>query len=160
MSDSTEVTNGSGGGGRLATFAGMLGGKLGVAVIAIGLVVLFLGWNGAASFNDLRQQFPYLISGGLAGLSLVVIGAALLIVDGARSERVALQASIEELRHSIEGLSLGAPALTGVDDEAVVLGTSSFHAVDCRMVQGRDMPVGSREEALADGKTACRICTP
>ena len=152
---------------RLAHFASMLGGKLGVAVIAIGLVAIFLGWNGAASFNDIRQQFPYLISGGLAGLALVVVGAALLVVDGARSDRAALQASIEELRHAIEASAASAASAASssasaavVGDDLVVLGASSFHTRDCRMVQGRDMPVGSREAAVADGKTACRICTP
>lgn len=147
---------------RVARFASMLGGKLGVAVIAVGFVAIFLGWNGAASFNDLRQQFPYLISGGLAGLALVVVGAALLVVDGARSDRAALQASLDELRHAIEASSASASSVAVSSDggEAVVLGASSFHRTDCRMVQGRDMPSGSREAAVADGKTACRICTP
>ena len=147
---------------RLARFASMLGGKLGVAVIAVGFVAIFLGWNGAASFNDLRQQFPYLISGGLAGLALVVVGAALLVVDGARSDRAALQASLEELRHAIEaaGASSASASIVATGEAPVVLGASSFHTPSCRMVQGRDMPLGSREEAVADGKAACRICTP
>ena len=147
---------------RLARFASMLGGKLGVAVIAVGFIAIFLGWNGAASFNDLRQQFPYLISGGLAGLALVVVGAALLVVDGARSDRAALQASLDELRHAIEAsaASAAAPAAMAVGEDLVVLGASSFHRTSCRMVQDRDMPLGSREAAIADGMAACRICTP
>ena len=151
---------------RVARLASMLGGKLGVAVIAVGLVAIFLGWNGAASFNDLRQQFPYLISGGLAGLALVVVGAALLVVDNARADRAALQASLEELRHAIEAAaassaSVSATTAAAADaGELVVLGTSSFHRPDCRMVQGRDMPLGARESAAAEGLAACRICTP
>ena len=147
---------------RLARFASMLGGKLGVAVIAVGFVAIFLGWNGAASFNDIRQQFPYLISGGVAGLALVVVGAALLVVDGNRSDRAALQASLDELRHAIEaaGASSASATIAASGEAPVVLGASSFHTPDCRMVQGRDMPLGSREEAVADGKAACRICTP
>ena len=151
---------------RLARFASMLGGKLGVAVIGVGFVAIFLGWNGAASFNFLPQQLPYVISGGLAGLALVVVGAALLVVDGARSDRAALQASIEELRLAIEtsGASTAQAVATaaGSDDgdDLIVLGASSFHTPSCRMVQGRDMPLGSREAAVADGMTACRICTP
>ena len=150
---------------RLARFASMLGGKLGVAVIGIGFVAIFLGWNGAASFNFLPQQLPYVISGGLAGLALVVVGAALLVVDGARSDRAALQASIEELRLAIEtsgtsSVIAAAPAAAAAGEDVVVLGASSFHTAECRMVQGRDMPLGSREAAVADGMTACRICTP
>ena len=149
---------------RLGQFASMLGGKLGVAVIAVGLGVIFLGWNGAASFNFLPQQFPYLISGGIAGLALVVIGSALLVVDGARSDRAALQASIEELRLALEASAASAAQVVSTvahgDDGLVVLGASSFHLTSCRMVQGRDMPMGSKEAAVADGKAACRICTP
>ena len=44
-----------------------------------GLAVIWAGWNGAASYNDLRKQFPYLISGGVTGLALVIIGVGLMV---------------------------------------------------------------------------------
>src|SRR5688500_14157059 len=94
---------------RVARFASQLGGKLGVAVCVVGFVLIFLGWNGAASFNFLPQQFPYLISGGIAGLALVAVGAALLVIEAARAERAELQGSIEDLRRAVESLgSVGA----------------------------------------------------
>ena len=155
-------------GNRLATFAGQLGGKLGVAVCIIGFVVIFLGWNGAASFNDLRQQFPYVISGGIAGLAMVALGAALLVIEAARAERAELQGSIEDLRRAIEGLgSLSSngqtatmPAAAGATD-LVVAGSASYHRPDCRLVSGREqstlMTIGDAEE---QGLAACRICAP
>ena len=149
-------------GGRLATFAGQLGGKLGVAVCIIGFVVIFLGWNGAASFNDVRQQFPYLISGGIAGLAMVALGAALLVIEAARAERAELQSSIEDLRRAIEAIGAAtAPAATAASGDVVVIGSSSYHRPDCRLVSGRDqMATASAGEAEAQGLAACRICKP
>src|SRR3954462_3789763 len=92
---------------RFARFVSQLGGKLGVAVLLVGFVVIFLGWNGAGSFNDVRQQFPYLISGGIAGLAFVIMGAALLVIEAARAERAELQASLLELRDALEGIGSG-----------------------------------------------------
>jgi hypothetical protein len=155
-------------GNRISAFVGQLGGKLGVAVSIIGFVVIFLGWNGAASFNDLRQQFPYLISGGVAGLALVALGAALLVIEAARAERAELQSSIEDLRRAIE--SLGAASdnghgsastpLAGSPD-LVVIGSSSYNRPECRLVAGRDqVQLVTRAEADEQGLTACRICNP
>ena len=48
-----------------------LGGQLGVGLCALGFLLVFLGWNGAASVDRIQSQFPYLISGGIAGLCFV-----------------------------------------------------------------------------------------
>ena len=43
-----------------------------------GFVVMFLGWYGASRSYPEVAQIPYIISGGLFGLALVVVGALLL----------------------------------------------------------------------------------
>lgn len=43
----------------------------------IGLLVIIIGWWGAAHSPFLFQQVPYLISGGLLGLALVILGSFL-----------------------------------------------------------------------------------
>jgi len=148
---------------RFTRFVAQLGGKLGVAVLLIGFVVIFLGWNGAASFNDLRQQFPYLISGGIAGLALVAVGAALLLVEALRTERAELQASVDDLRRAIEAMSASAPAAASASvgaSDLVVAGRGSYHRQDCRLVQGRDdrLPLITIDEANEQGLSGCRIC--
>ncbi|MDQ3294205.1 MAG: hypothetical protein M3527_07130, partial [Actinomycetota bacterium] len=75
-----------------------LGGQLGVGLCVAGFLLVFLGWNGAASRNAVPAQFPYLLSGGIAGLSLVVVGTGMLVVQNQRADRVALQATVESLR--------------------------------------------------------------
>ena len=169
---SHDATPAPGGGpfARVTSFVGRLGGKLGIGVAVLGFLVIFLGWNGAASFNDLRQQFPYLISGGLAGLGFVTIGAALLIVENSRKERAELIAAVTELTRAVEGMSTppGAhsagstwPLVVSVLSGQVVAGASSFHRPDCRLLEGRTgITAMEVEEAEAQGLAPCRVCEP
>lgn len=48
-----------------------------IALLA-GFVLMFLGWWGASRTFRQIEQIPYLISGGLIGLGLVVVGTLLL----------------------------------------------------------------------------------
>jgi hypothetical protein len=52
--------------------------------VAAGFVTIYFAWNGAAELNHLAGQFPYLVSGGLAGLALVSAGCALWIIQTSR----------------------------------------------------------------------------
>jgi hypothetical protein len=49
-----------------------------IAVI-LGFAVMVLGWVGAARTAREIEQIPYLISGGLIGLALVMVGGLLLV---------------------------------------------------------------------------------
>src|SRR3954470_23446900 len=121
---------------RIGRFVGRLGGKLGIAVSLVGFLLIYLGWNGAGSFNDIRQQFPYLISGGIAALAFVIIGAALLVIEAARAERAELQVTLLELREALEGVGSPAPAAMRAlpSGDLVVAGASSYHRSTCRLV--------------------------
>src|SRR3954470_4621568 len=66
---------------------GAFGGSLGLVVVAAGLLVIGIGWNRAAGAGGdingiptLSAQLPWLLSGGILGLGLVVFGAALLVL--------------------------------------------------------------------------------
>src|SRR5438309_11689748 len=45
-------------------------------LIPLGIVLVLLGWYGASHTTRLFEEIPYLISGGLFGLVLVVVGGA------------------------------------------------------------------------------------
>ena len=146
-----------------------LGGQAGILLALVGFVLLFLGWNGAASYNFLPAQFPYLISGGLAGLALVVLGAALLIVQNAREERAILLHALAEIREAVERSAVGsngAAAPTALLSQAeaaglVVAGGSSFHRPSCRLVEGRGaLQTMTVHQAEAAGLDPCRSCEP
>src|SRR5688572_10282696 len=143
-----------------------LGGQLGIGYIVAGLALIFLGWNGAASYDRAESQIPYLISGGLAGLALVIVGAGLLVVQALRAGRNATAAEIADLREAVERLASGggAPAprvAGGSGDVGVIAGPSSYHRDDCRLVEGQTGAVPMfRAEAKERGLAPCRICDP
>jgi hypothetical protein len=83
-----------------------LGGQLGVGLCALGFLLVFLGWNGAASVDRIPSQFPYLISGGVAGLCFVVLGVGMIVVQNQRADRAALQVTLRELQASLERAGL------------------------------------------------------
>jgi hypothetical protein len=135
-----------------------LGGKLGLLFCVAGLALIWAGWNGAATYNDIRKQFPYLISGGIAGLALVVIGVGLMVIQSQRADRVQLEANLTELRLILERMT-GVAATNGSSDAAlVVAGPNAYHRPGCKLVAGRDLPKITAEQATAAGLEPCRAC--
>jgi peptidoglycan/LPS O-acetylase OafA/YrhL len=49
----------------------------GVLIALAGFAVIGMGWWGASGTKYVYQEIPYVISGGIFGASLVVVGAAL-----------------------------------------------------------------------------------
>ena len=138
-----------------------LGGKLGLLFCLAGLGVIWSGWNGAASYNDIRKQFPYLISGGIAGLALVIIGVGLMIIQSQRADRVQLEANLSELRAILDRVTSG-PAANGAgsDVATVVAGPNAYHRPSCKLVAGRDLRKMTPEQAATAGLDPCRTCRP
>jgi hypothetical protein len=144
-----------------------LGGLLGIAYCIAGFVLIFLGWNGTASNDRETEQIPYIVSGGIAGLGLVVVGSALIVAHSLRTDRVELRGAIEDLRAAVErsGAAAGVATTTGSDEgvesEAVLAGSESYHRPGCALVAGQTTAVAmTRAEATAAGLTACRVCRP
>jgi hypothetical protein len=139
------------------------GAKLGVLFCLAGFVLIFLGWNGAASVNSLPAQFPYLISGGIAGLGLVILGAILVSVDSRRDDSHRMELMLTEVRDALARLAPPPEAEetdTGTGPR-VVVGQTSFHRPGCRLLEGREgLKEMSIEAARARDLIACRVCEP
>jgi len=153
-------------------------GLLGIGYCIVGFLLVFLGWNGAASKDDTPGQFPYLISGGIAGLGLIVLGAALVVAHSLRTDRVELRGAIDDLRAAVErggGGSTAAPAAVSVGaapagaaapvgppgSAIVISGADSYHRPGCTVVEGQSGAVSvTIAEAVSAGRTPCRICNP
>lgn len=139
------------------------GARLGVLFCLGGFVLIFLGWNGAASSDRLPSQFPYLISGGIAGLGLIVLGAALIVVESRREDQHRLEQAISTLRETMERIA-PEPEEEVVDTGTgprVVVGHTSYHRPGCRLLEARgELPELSWEAASARGLIACRVCEP
>jgi hypothetical protein len=138
-----------------------LGGKAGLALVGLGLLLIGIGWNGAAGQLSVVAQLPYLVSGGLLGLAVVVLGAAVLVLQSAREDRVALEAKLDLLAEAV--LEAGAARSDAPRDLSglVVAGTASYHTPSCRLVDGREQTTYlTPEEAQARRLKPCRVCTP
>jgi hypothetical protein len=138
---------------------GKLGGLLSLGFVAVGLLVIGLGYNGAAGHLDLRAQFPYLLSGGFVGLSMVVFGTGLMVNQSAREDRQRMEAVLLQILDAQQPAgTTRAPA--GVEG-LFAAGSASFHTPTCRLVDGREeVTYVTASEAAARSLKACRVCQP
>lgn len=49
----------------------------GIVIVLAGFAAIGLGWYGASGTKYVYQEIPYVVSGGIFGVALVVVGAAL-----------------------------------------------------------------------------------
>jgi hypothetical protein len=148
---------------------GRLGGQLGIGLCLLGFLVIFFGWNGAASQDYLPAQLPYLISGGAAGLGIVVVGAALVVVQNHRADRARLEAVLERLAAANERQGAGTAGLNGHAAAGapaglgghVVAGDSSYHRLDCTLHEAREAAhLVPLEDVVTSRLEPCRVCRP
>jgi hypothetical protein len=145
---------------------------LGWILIALGALAIFLGWFGVSGQSLTAKQLPYLVSGGLTGVALIVVGAAFLATDNVRREVArldSLQRKVDDL-YALLVLEPPQPA-TGTDDKAaadveptglVALPTgTTFHRPDCSLVAGKADAAPVDDAAIAArALTPCPVCDP
>lgn len=51
----------------------------GIVLMPVGLVLVLIGYLGASGSTDFSAQIPYLLSGGVLGLGVTIVGAALFL---------------------------------------------------------------------------------
>jgi hypothetical protein len=137
------------------------GRVLGLVFCVAGFTTIGFGWNGAAKTALVDMQFPYLISGGLAGVALVLLGVGLLILAQVRSERLKLVEELQKVGSVISRAVAASPAAGASPDGRVVAGKSTYHLPGCPLVEGKSeldfVTVGA---AKAGGLSPCRVCHP
>lgn len=147
----------------------MIGGGL---LATLGLTFIVLGWGGASRTPNLFEQIPYLISGGLGGLALVVLGGLAYFaywmtrnVQATHAQADAMRdamARIEDLLASGGGIARapGAVPVARTNGKPFVTTAkgSMFHRPDCVVVAGKGdlTPVAGSESDLVP----CKICEP
>lgn len=136
---------------------------VGAILLPTGLVVIVLGWYGAAKTPYQYDQLSYVVSGGLLGLGLTFAGGFLYFGSWmarlATDQRETSARLAETLAILASGVSPGAPSATDKHDVHVIVGSgTTVHRADCDLIAGRDdlHPLGNDRSGL----TACRICRP
>lgn len=73
----------------------------GLIIIAVGFGLIAFTWGKVAALVDVALQLPYLASGGLAGIGLILLG--LLVTNLAVKRREALERSrqLDEIREAL-----------------------------------------------------------
>ena len=122
----------------------------------LGAVALFLGWYGVSGTPVPAKQLPYLVSGGLTGVALVVLAAAFFAAEDVRRQLTELKDVAAKVDRLYDLLTEPEAAETVVP--VVVEGGSSLHRPGCRLVAGK----AAREatEGERSGLTPCRVCRP
>ncbi len=134
---------------------------VGSLLAPLGVVLIVLGWLGAAHTPILQEEIAYGISGGLVGLAFVIVGSFLYFshwqtqqIRETRAQTFQLSGELQSMQSAlaalVSSLVQGQPALL----VATPSGTIS-HRPDCSVVKSRTdlKPAGAE-------LSACRICQP
>jgi hypothetical protein len=147
----------------------------GGVLMPLGVILVFIGWYGAAHTTRLFEEIPYLISGGLLGIVLSTIGAALYfgywltrIVAGER-QMIEVLARMEARLDGAAAEGNGVASKTGARASAASAskGTfvatrtgSMFHRPDCPVVADRPQSELRTVKLPATSMSPCKLCAP
>ena len=158
----------------------------GALLLPFGIAVIIIGWHGAAYGNVDQKQIPYLISGGILGLAIVIVGCFFfwahwlyrLHEQAEIHHEEVLQEQREMMKSLIDALatggsrvaagsapeSLSVPVSTngravGRTFVATATGTN-FHTAGCPMVANRGGSLRTISEQEAGDMKPCRVCEP
>jgi hypothetical protein len=142
-----------------------MGRVLGLTFITLGFVFIFFAWNGAAEQNFIQGQFPYVLSGGITGMALVVLGSLLLFLSTIRAERELMSEKLDEvvrlLGRNLAGLQFSSSNGGSELAQKVVAASSHYHRGECRILEGKTgLITVSLQQAISEGLQACRVCDP
>ena len=132
-----------------------------------GAVMLFLGWWGVSGTATIGEQMPYVASGSLPGVALVVAAAIVLMSESTQRSTQRTDALIAELHQLlVEDVLVEAPvteSAAGASPAGIVaLNTGElYHQADCALVVGKTgvLPA-SAAEIDQRHLAACPICEP
>lgn len=147
-----------------------------VGWVCIGVAAVFVlaGYLGVSREAIVAKQLPYLISGGIGGIVLAVVGAYLLGTEDLRRDLARLdrlERMVAEL-HAVLLTRPDAPPVTGAADEVSVGARNGhalyalpdgqvFHRAGCTMIEGKaSVRAVNRTTIRRRGLAPCPMCEP
>jgi hypothetical protein len=94
---------------------------VGIGVTIVGFLLITFAWAQISGEEFVPLQMPYLVSGGLTGIGLILVGMALAAVQSQRIEGAARAQQIERVAASVAALR---EALIPTDDDAMSVATT------------------------------------
>ena len=77
---------------------------LGIGVAVLGFVLLAIAWGGVAGEDNVAFQVPYLVSGGLVGMGLILVGLTIVNVAAKRRDAALREQQIQLLAAALHEL--------------------------------------------------------
>lgn len=140
--------------------------RVGWGLAALGLIALVVAWAGVSDEVFVARQVPYVVSGGLGGIALIVLAGVLLGTHdlygyAARLDR--LEEKVDDI-HRVMVMAWDDVAGVSLDDGdsvvAVLPKGSSYHRPNCVAVQGKAADQLPVQQAVATGLSSCKLCEP
>jgi hypothetical protein len=149
---------------------------LGWVLAALGGLALLLGWYGVSGQALTAKQLPYLVSGGLTGIGLLILAGVFLATEDVRRQL----GRLDEVERKVDALyslfaadiaEASAPPVTPSaasrsvarppDTVLALPAGSSYHRPECALVANKDgaEPVDAAV-VIARGLRPCRVCDP
>jgi hypothetical protein len=141
---------------------------VGSGLVIIGVPVIVLGWYGASHTPYVFEQVPYLISGGLLGLALAVVGGLFYFaywitrqIQETRRQADQTREALSEIRDLLADRVIASAGKSKASSNGGFVATEKgtmFHRPDCVVVAGRE----DLREVTPDGAglEPCKICEP
>lgn len=144
---------------------------VGWILIGFGALLMLLGYLGVSREAIPAKQLPYLVSGGLGGIFVALLGAYFLGTQQLRNDSGRLD-RLEQMVEDLHGALLtraDAPAVntaaaivaeTAPRRVVVVPGGQLFHRAECAMADGKDGTEVTPAAARKRGMRPCPTCAP
>jgi hypothetical protein len=75
---------------------------VGIAVAGVGFVLLGIAWSQVAGETEVYLQLPYLVSAGMTGLGLIMVGLTLVNVSAKRRDALERERQMDQLVNILE----------------------------------------------------------
>lgn len=150
----------------------------GWAFYGFGALLVLIGWLGISGESVVAKQLPYLISGGIGGILLAVLGAYFLGIEELRKDSGRLD-RMEKQVEQLHRLLLAHPDAPAIEDVAggttdttavhapsanghvlIVESGESFHRSGCALVAGKHATELAPAVAVGRGLHPCPVCEP
>lgn len=82
---------------------------LSTALIIGGFLLIALAWNGAANEFLVDKQIPFVVSGGLTGIGMIIAGCTLAVVQELRTSAAEVGARLDRLAAAVRGEEAASP---------------------------------------------------
>ena len=161
---------------------------LGSILVAGGLAAIVIGYLGVSGTVYVPLQLPYLVSGAVLGLALVIVGTALFVVQvltrqtrllrrllseveapadkptetkGGAKKPAATTARLPSMASAAgDGDGDGSGATSNGSPVYAVRGGRWFHRGGCSLLEGKSPRAMNAREAEDLGLAPCRLCDP